>query len=160
MAGRADGYPDDMMLRLLAIGGVVAALAPSSATAARTRYGLVRAPVVIVEETSSGPAFQVRVRFTRRPPSDAQGLKVNVLVGRAGSDAPLAAYGNRGRRCFTASIGNDVGGGDPALDDVRPGSRVRVSVRVEGQPSIVRSVTARSKRTARGPLAGLGCASR
>jgi hypothetical protein len=137
-------------------------VAPPAATpaTARTRYLLVRLPVAIVEETSSGPAFQVRVRFDRRPPSDAQGVKVNILVGRSGSDAPPAAYGDRGRFCYTASIGNDVGGGDPTLDDVRPGSRVRVSVRISGQPSIVRSVTARSKTSAREPLATLSCGKR
>ena len=137
-------------------------VAPPAATpaTARTRYRLVRPPVAIVEETSSGPAFQVRVRLDRKPPTDAQGAKVNVLVGRAGADAPPAAYGDRDRFCYTASIGNDIGGGDPTLDDVRPGSRVRVSVRIAGQPSTVRSVTARSKTSAREPLAALICGKR
>jgi hypothetical protein len=100
------------------------------------------------------------VRFDRRPPTDAQGAKVNILVGRAGADAPLAAYGDRDRFCYAASIGNDIGGGDPTLEDVRPGSHVRVSVRIAGQPSIVRSVTARSMISAREPLAALSCGKR
>ena len=122
-----------------------------------TRYRLVHSPVAIVEQTSSGPAFQVRVRLNRRPPSDAQGVKMNVLVGRAGSDAPPARYGSRTRYCYVASMGDDVGGGDPALKDVRAGMPVRVTVRIAGQASIVRSVTLRSKAGARRPLAALGC---
>jgi hypothetical protein len=142
-----------------ATGSTVTSPAATLATA-RARYHLVHSPVVIVEETSSGPAFQVRVRLDRKPPTDAQGAKMNILVGRAGADAPPAAYGDRERFCYTVSIGNDIGGGDPTLENVRPGSHVQVSVRVSGQPSIVRSSTVRSKTGARDPLATLSCGKR
>jgi len=137
-----------------------AASASAVRAASRSRYRLVHPAVAIVQETSSGPAFQVRVRFHRKPPSDAQGLKVDILIGKAGSDAPPAPYGNRARHCYAASIGDDVDGGDPALEDVRAGMRVRVSVRVSGQPSLVRSVTLRSVTGSHGPLAALGCGRR
>lgn len=124
-----------------------------------THHHLVHRPVVIVEPTSSGPAFQVRLRFDSAPPSDAQGVKLNVLVGRAGADAPAQRYGERNRYCYELSIGNDVNGGDPSLKNASAGAKVRVSVRVAGQPAIVHTETLHSRRGARSAIAALGCTS-
>jgi hypothetical protein len=123
----------------------------------KTHHHLVHQPVVIVEPTSSGPAFQVRLRLDSAPPSDAQGAKLNVLVGRSGADAPPQRYGVPTRHCYELSIGNDTNGEDPSLKNARAGSKVRVSVRVSGQPTIVHSETLHSKRGARAALADLGC---
>jgi hypothetical protein len=53
-----------------------------------------------------------------------------------------------------------VGGGDPALSDVAPGVRVRVTVEIAGQRRIVRTVTLRSGKGARAAFAALGCGRR
>jgi hypothetical protein len=126
-------------------------------TAAPPPVHLVGPPVAMLVETSSGPAFQVRVRLDRRPPADRQGARVNVLVRTSGSDDAPAPFGLRSRRCYAASVGNDVRGGDPALRDVAPGDRVRVTVEIAGQRRIVRTVTLRSRTGARTAFAALGC---
>jgi len=48
--------------------------------------------------------------MSRRLPTDAQGVRMNVLVGGSGSDAPPAPTDGRSRHCYAASIGNDIHG--------------------------------------------------
>jgi hypothetical protein len=128
--------------------------------ATSVRYRLLHAPVALIEETSSGPAFQVRVRMSRRLPTDAQGVRMNVLVGTSGSDAPPVPTGDRNRHCYAASIGNDLHGGDPALKDVHRGTVVRVSIRIPGQRTLVRKVALRSRSEGIAAFAALKCGKR
>jgi len=156
-------------MRTLRIQGAMALLATTMAVVGATagsaeavaeasiRYRLLHAPVVLIEETSSGPAFQVRVRMNRRLPFDGQGVRMNVLIGTSGSDAPPVPIGNRRRGCYTASIGNDVHGGDPTLENAHPGKIVRVSIRIPGQRSLVRRVTLRSRSGSVSAFHALGC---
>jgi len=134
--------------------------AGSGSAASNTRVALVRPLVAKLEETSSGPAFQVRVRFNRRVPTDAQGPRLNVLVGSSGSDAPPQAFGGRDRHCYAASIGNDFGGDDPELKNVHSGSTVTVRVRIPGQAQIVEKVRLKTGSRARSAFAALGCGQR
>ncbi len=128
--------------------------------AAPVHYRLLHAPVALIEKTSSGPAFQVRVRMNRRLPTDAQGVRINVLVGTSGSDAPPVAVGDRSRHCYAASIGNDVHGGDPSLEDAHRGTVVRVSIRIPGQRTLVRRVALRSRSEGVSVFGALGCVAR
>jgi hypothetical protein len=70
---------------------------------------------------------------------------MDVLVGTSGSDAPPVPVGDPSRHCYSASIGNDVHGGDPSLEDAHRGTVVRVSIRVPGQRTLVRRVALRSR---------------
>ena len=124
------------------------------------RYRLLHAPIAVIEETSSGPAFQVRVRMSRRLPTDAQGVRMNVLVGASGSDAPPVPTDDRSRHCYAASIGNDINGGDPALEDAHQGTIVRVSIRIPGQRTLVHKVALRTRSGDVNPFDTLGCGRR
>lgn len=132
-------------------------MAAPSVSSGAPRYALARAPIALLEPTSSGPAFQVRVRMSRRLPSDAEGVRMNVLVGTSGSDAPPQPFGNRTRHCYEASIGNDIHGGDPALRAVHRGSVVKVKIAVQGQRTLVRSVRLKTSKAFRTAVRSLGC---
>jgi hypothetical protein len=149
------------VLLVVAIASVVACVGRAdTATATSIRYRLVRAPVALLEETSSGPAFQVRVRMNRRLPTDAEGVRMNILVGTSGADASPVPFGDRSRHCYAASIGNDIHGGDPALEDAHRGTIVRVSIRIPGQRTLVRSVTLKSRSGGASAFGALGCGKR
>ena len=128
--------------------------------AAPVRYRLLRAPVALIEKTSSRPAFQIRVRMDRRLPTDAQGVRMNVLVGTSGSDSPPVRVGDRSRHCYAASIGNDAHGGDPSLEDAHRGTVVRVSIRIPGQRTLVRKIALRSRSAGVSAFGALGCVAR
>jgi hypothetical protein len=120
----------------------------------------VRPPIVLLEPSSSGsPGFQVRVRMNRRLPVDNQGVHANLLVGKASSDDSPAPFGRRSRHCYAGEIGSPEV--DPTLNNAHPGTVVRVTIRVAGQRSIVRSVAVRSVRTQSSAkaLKALGCGS-
>jgi hypothetical protein len=150
---------------LSACGGqspAVTAVTPASPAPATTRvaaagppplrYRLAGAPIALLQETSSGPAFQVRVRMDRRLPSGAQGVQANMLVGKSGSDSAPVPFGRRSRHCYAAVIGNDFP--EPALANPHPGTIVRVTILIHGQRSIVRSVPLKPINT---DLTALGC---
>jgi hypothetical protein len=98
--------------------------------------------------------------MSRRLPTDAQGVRMNVLVGTSGSDAPPVPTGDRSRHCYAASIGNDVHGGDPALKDAHRGVVVRVSIRIPGQRTLVRRVALRSRSDGATSFRALKCGKR
>jgi hypothetical protein len=129
----------------------------AAAAAAVTHYRVIRGPIALIEPTSSGPAFQVRVRMSARLPTDDQGVNANVLVGTSGSDAPPVPFGRRSRHCYAAVIGNDVHGGDPKLKDAHQGTVVPVSIRVRGQATITKPVVLNSQRA---DISALGCGKR
>jgi hypothetical protein len=141
-------------------GTAVSAGGPTANRSATGKYQLVHQPVAEILPTGSGPGFQVRVRMNRRLPSDAQGVRMNILVGRSGSDAPPQRVGSRSRYSYAASIGNDIDGGDPKLEHARAGTSVRISVRIHGQASIMRSVKLKSKADAITAFGALGCGKR
>jgi hypothetical protein len=109
---------------------------------------------ILVPASDRSIAFQVRVRMTKRRPTDVEGVRANFLVGTSGSDDAPVPFGDRRRNCYAASIGNDVNGGDPSLRSVRAGSVVRVAIRVTGQPGIVRRVRVTQRFSA---IKSLGC---
>jgi hypothetical protein len=117
-------------------------------------FRLVGAPVVVVHPTSDGPFFQARARLNRGLPEDRQGVRANFLVGRSGSDADPVAFGRRPRHCYASTVGNDAAP-DPDLASVRPGSKVRLTIRIAARQQIARTVTARSRSYIR--LRTLGC---
>jgi dipeptidyl aminopeptidase/acylaminoacyl peptidase len=137
-----------------------AAVADTTAATTPLRYRLLHAPVALLEKTSSGPAFQVRVRMSRRLPTGAEGVRMNILVGTSGSDASPVSWGDRKRHCSAASIGNDIHGGDPVLKGARPGTIVRVSIRIPGQRTLVRSVPLMSRAGGVSAIGALGCGKR
>ena len=85
---------------------------------------------------------------------------MNILVGTSGSDAPPVPTGDRSRHCYAASIGNDVNGGDPSLEDAHRGTVVRVSIRIPGQRTLVRKVALSSRSAGVRAFSTLGCGKR
>jgi photosystem II stability/assembly factor-like uncharacterized protein len=119
----------------------------------RSTYHLLKPPVAIVEQTTSGPGFQVRVRLNRTLPKDVSAA-ANLFVGRASADAAPVPFGNRARHCYVTANGDDGANHDPDLDAVKVGDRVRVTIKIAGQPALVRTVTLRSRRY---EVSRLGC---
>jgi hypothetical protein len=143
---------------LTTIAAVRSSTTPRPTAATTEHYQPVRLPIVLIDPTSSGPPdFQVRVRMNRRLPVDRQGVRANLLVGKASSDDSPAPFGRRSRHCYVGEIGSP--GVDSTLKDVHPGSIVRVSIRVAGQRSIVRSVPLKSlrARSSVSAVKALGC---
>jgi hypothetical protein len=111
----------------------------------QSTYSLVKPPVVLVAQTTSGPVFQVRVRLNRTLPKNSNGTAANFFIGRASADAAPVPYGNRTRHCYVTANGDDAPNHDPDLDAIKVGDRVRVTIRIAGQPELARTVTLRSE---------------
>jgi hypothetical protein len=112
----------------------------------RSAYSLVKPPVVLIEHTTGGPGFQVRVRLNRTLPKDANGAAANFFIGHASADADPVAFGNRARHCYVTANGDDGPNHDPDLDAIKVGDRVRVTIKIAGQPDLARTVTLHSGR--------------
>lgn len=120
----------------------------------RYTYHLLKPPVALVEQTTSGRGFQVRVRLNRALPKDASGAAANFFIGRASADAVPVSFGNRTRHCYVTANGDDGPNHDPELDAIKVGDRVRVTIKITGQPKLVRTVTLRSEHD---DVKRLGC---
>jgi hypothetical protein len=83
--------------------------------------------------------------MNRSPPVDRLGVRANFLVGTSGSDAGPLPFGERSRHCYALSVSNEVDP-DPSLAQAKPGSKVRLTVRITSHRQIVRTVTLRSPR--------------
>jgi hypothetical protein len=105
--------------------------------------------VALVEQTTSGPSFQVRVRLNRTLRKTA-----NFFIGRVSADADPVPFGNRARHCYATANGDDGRNHDPGLDAIKVGGRVRVTINIAGHPTLVRTVTLHSKHY---DITRLGC---
>ena len=105
---------------------------------------LVRRPLAIASPTTTGPSFQVRLRFNRKLPNKSGGANVDVILGdEAQGEVPTQPYGRRSRYCYVDVI-NDYD--DPALVGANVGSRVPLIVRVRTQTVFRGRVTLQSRR--------------
>ncbi len=123
----------------------------SAVPTARSREGapnlrFVGLQMAIIGPEQPDPGFQVRVRLDRRLPRDADGAFADIRLAGASPDAPPVPFGKRARHCYAAVIGNDFDA--PGLRDVKPGSRVEISVRVHGSATLRRTVKLRRRADA------------
>lgn len=100
------------------------------------RYRLIGDPVVIIvgdKGIGRSPALQVIVRLNRRLPGDVDEddpIGANFLVDDAGLDFYPEPIGERRRRCYSGTVGND--NPTPSLVDPQAGQRVLVQVVIDG----------------------------
>ena len=127
-------------------------------------FRLVRPPLVFIVEQTGLPVFQARLRFNRKLPSDSEGAFMQLRLGsRSGGDAPPQPYLRRSRHCYGHTLINKHD--DPALRDVRVGSRVPLTIGVGSSVALIRPERASTiirrtvtvKAGTREELLALGC---
>lgn len=134
-----------------------------------SEFRLARPPIGLLQPTSDVELVQVRFRMNRALPRDEQGgkgalprdeqgAKADVLIGKAGPDAPIGAVGNASHHCYVAVIPNDFD--EPVLRGAKVGDMVPLLIRVRraGRTSEIReSMRLRSTKASLSPLS---CGSR